>query len=222
MTLLLSVLLLAAISSIVFSIAAVVINEIRTSSDLTKSEPAITAAGALGEDMLFKAVRYPSYVSNCSNPASNTLNSVQVSTCTSYYLPSPDIVDLAANAQFNTYLYNPAIQNGAPGYTSVSVQLTSGLSGKVDFCTYDITEAQCLATPNIDSKSLNAAGPNSWSSPALNSSSQYQLIIVNGASGQATYSIASTPQGLPAGVTTIQNSASNQGVSRKLEITVPQ
>ncbi|MBU6447920.1 hypothetical protein KGQ24_03730 [Patescibacteria group bacterium] len=219
-TLLLAIMILAAITAIVFSIATISLNEIRTSSELTKTEPVITADGALAEDQLFRTVRGLGTVASCTSPSITTVNSVKVTSCAGYYLDNPYAVSLAASAEKDFYLYNPVTQGGNPGYTSVGVQLTSGVSGTVYLCTFDV--ANCVSNPNVDSRTLSSAGTTSWTSPALDPATQYQLIIVNGAGGTATFSVTSSPTGLPAGVTTIDNSGTSNGVTRKIEVTVPQ
>ncbi len=219
-TLLLALMILAAVTAIVFSIATISINEIRTSSELTKTEPVITADEALAEDQLFRTVRGLGTVASCASPSTTTVNSVSVSSCAGYYSDNPYNLSLAANAEKDFYLYNPVTQGGNPGFTSLSVQLTSGTSGTVYLCTFDINN--CVSNPNIDSRALTSGGVTSWTSPALNPATQYQLIIVNGAGSSATYLVSSSPTGLPAGVTTIDNSGSSQGVTRKIEVTVPQ
>src|SRR5437762_11599030 len=77
-TLLLAILVLAAITSIVFSIASIVINEIKTSGDVAKAEPVISADEALAEDELFKVMRGLGAVATCANPSTTVINSVQV------------------------------------------------------------------------------------------------------------------------------------------------
>lgn len=218
-TLLLAILVLSAITAIVFSIAAIAINEIKTSSDLTRTEPVLSAAEAVAEDSLFKLVRGLGSVSGCISPSSTTIAGVTVTTCASYYLDNPYSFNLAADAERDFYLYNPTDQTQPPGYTQVSVQITSGSTGTVYFCAASV--ANCIATPDA-TQTISVAGPTTWTSSALTTTQQYQLMIVNGSGGISGYTVTSTPNGLPAGTTTIQDSGKNQGVTRKLQITVPQ
>lgn len=216
----LTILILAAISSIVFSVAAIILNEIRVSGDISKSEPVINAAEGIAEDQLFKAMRGLGSLSLCNSPTSQILNSVTIKSCAGYYLPNPYGFTLVESGRRDFYLYNPVVVGGDPGYTNVSVQLLSGATSTIYFCTFDIPD--CVANPNIDSKTLTSGGTTLWSAPALDATKAYQLVIINGSGTPSTYAVTGTPNGLPAGQTTIQNSASNGGVTRKLEITVPQ
>ncbi len=218
-TLLLAILILSAITAIVFSIAAIAVNEIKTSSDLTRTEPVLTAAEAVAEDSLFKLVRGLGTVSACTSPGSTVVAGVTVTTCASYYLDNPYSFSLAADDQRDFYLYNPTDQAQAPGYTQVSVQITSGSTGTIYFCTAEVSN--CIATPEA-TQTISMAGPTTWTSSPLTTTQQYQLMVVNGAGGTSSYSVTGSPNGLPAGTTTIQDSGKNQGVTRKLEITVPQ
>ena len=138
---------------------------------------------------------------------------------TIYLLDNPYSFSLAADDQRDFYLYNPTDQAQAPGYTQVSVQITSGSTGTIYFCTAQVSD--CVATPEA-TQTISMAGPTTWTSSPLTTTQQYQLMVVNGAGGTSSYSVTGSPNGLPAGTTTIQDSGKNQGVTRKLEITVPQ
>ncbi|MEK7652213.1 MAG: hypothetical protein AAB351_03395 [Patescibacteria group bacterium] len=218
-TLLLAILVLSAITAIVFSIAAIAVNEIKTSSDLTRTEPVLTAAEAVAEDSLFKLVRGLGTVSGCASPSSTIIAGVTVTTCASYYLSNPYTFSLPADGERDFYLYNPTDQTQPPGYTQVSVQITSGSTGTIYFCTSNV--ANCISTPDA-TQTISTAGPTTWTSSPLTATQQYQLMVVNGLGGTSSYSVTSVPNGLPAGTTTIQDSGNKQGVTRKLEITVPQ
>lgn len=221
-TLLLSLLVLAALSAIVFSIAAIVYNEVRTSSDLTKTEPIITGAEAVAEDALFRTIRGLSTLSSCTSPATTTLNGVVVTSCASYYLPSPNILTLAQSARKDYYLYNPLDQSQSPGYTTVSIKINSGFQSTVYFCNWADTDCPTSLTP-LDVRTIGSAGPTTtWTSPVLNPSSLYILTIIDSAVDPAVFTITSSPTGLPAGTTTIQETGAKQGLTRKLQITVPQ
>ncbi|GAC1413095.1 MAG: hypothetical protein NVSMB66_4100 [Candidatus Doudnabacteria bacterium] len=218
-TLLLSILILAAMSAIVFSVGAIALNEIRSSGDLTKSEPVIKANEAFAEDSLFKTLRGLSTLASCSSASTVALNGVNVSTCVSYYYASPYSFNMTINARKDFYLYNPLDQTANPGYTGLSVRIIAGSTGTVYFCTFVV--ADCVSTPT-SSLVLSVNGPTTWNSGPLDTTQKYQLILINGAGSAATYSISSAPNGLPAGTTTIINQGSKQGVTRKLQTQVPQ
>lgn len=216
---LLSILILSAMSAIVFSVGAISLNEIRSSADLTKTEPVIQANEALAEDGLFKTLRGYSSLANCSSASTVAVNGVNVSTCASYYFSSPYSFNMAASARRDFYMYNPLDQTANPGYTSLSVKIIAGSTGTVYFCPFVV--ADCVSTPT-STQTLSVSGLTTWNSGATDPTQKYQLIIVNGAGSAATYSITSAPNGMPAGTTTIINQGTKQGVTRKLQIQVPQ
>jgi len=217
-TLLLSILILSAITAIVFSIAAISLNEIRTSGDLTRTEPIIKAVEGLAEDSLFKSVRGFTVLSNCSSPTLATLGPVNISTCASYYYSSPYAFGLTAGSRRDFYLYNPVDQTQNPGYTAVSITLNAGSTGTVYFCPLSVGD--CVGAPS-SSKALTISDP-TWSSGVLDPTQRYQLIVINGAGSAATYTATSSPNGLPAGTTTIINQGTSQGSTRTIQVVVPQ
>lgn len=221
-TLLLALLVMAALTAIVFSAAAIIYNEVKTSGDLTKTEPIITADEAVAEDSLFKLARGFSTLASCLSPSSSTVGSVTVTTCGDYYEVNPYLLNLAINARRDFYLYNPANQSASPGYTSVSIQMNSGFQGTVYLCNWTDTDCPTSASP-IDVKTIASAGPTTtWNSPVLNPSNLYILTVVNSAVNSGTYTVTSAPIGLPAGTTTIQEVGTQNGLTRKLRVSVPQ
>ncbi len=69
-TLVLGILILAAVMAISFSLATILFIEVRSSADLLKSEASIYASGGVGEQALFninRSVSNPTYVQNFSN-----------------------------------------------------------------------------------------------------------------------------------------------------------
>jgi len=217
-TLLLSILVLAAITAIVFSISSIAVNEIQTNSDITKTEPVLKADEGIGEDALFKLLHGSSSMAPCTSPSTQTLNGVAVSLCAGAYLASPYTFDMVANDQKDLYLVNPTSQTSAPGYTSASVTITGGINGTIYLCTIDIVD--CPSAP-AQTRVLNPSSQPTWSS-ALDPSTKYQLIIVNGSGGVGSYSVSTAPNGLPSGTTTIQAVGARDGITRKLQILVPQ
>src|ERR1700690_2549252 len=72
-TLLLTILVLVAISALTFSFASIAFNEVKTSGGISDSEPAITGAEAVTEDLLYKSVR--GFISTCGTTETDTLSS---------------------------------------------------------------------------------------------------------------------------------------------------
>lgn len=223
-TLLLSIMVLASIIAIVLSFGSIALNEVKTSGELVKTEPALTSAEAGAELGLFQSIRGIGGIStNCNSPTISTFsNGASLSSCENYYLPNPNNLNLLSGAEQDYYIYNPTnqSQNSAPGYQSVSIYMNSGSSATIDLCTWN--DANCTGAPDVSSAVINNGG--TWSS-ALNSSSKYQLIILN-SSQPASFIINDTNSnnnvGLPSGTTLIQTSGSNGDVTRKIETNLPQ
>lgn len=223
-TLLLSIMVLASIIAVVLSFGTIALNEVKTSGELIKTEPALTSAEAGAELGLFESIRGVGGISsNCSSPTVSTFsNGVSLSSCENYYLPNPNNLSMLANSEQDYYLYNPTNQspNSAPGYQSISIYMGSGSSATIDLCTW--TDGNCTGAPDVSSAVINNGG--TWSSN-LNPSFKYQLIIFNG-SQPASFIISDTNTnnnvGLPSGTTLIQTSGSNGDVTRKVETSLPQ
>ena len=220
-TLLLAVLILAAITAIVFTAAAIAVNQVRVGGDLIKSEPAITAAEAGTEDLLYYAVRgVGSYSTNCAAPTVSTILSITVNSCLNPYLADPYQFSLASNGEKDFYLYNAVTQGGAPGYTNISVTLTSGISATVDICSW--TSTTCIGSPDVATLNLSTG---QTQSAVLNASASigYQVIFLNnvGSTGD-TFTVTTTPNGMPSGTATLEVTGANNGVTRKIQTILPQ
>ncbi len=218
-TLLLSVLIIAAITAIVFSIATIAINEIRSSGEITRSEPIIKADEAIAEDVLYKTIRGYSSLPTCATISTATVGSVNVKSCASYYFTNPYNFSLGQSVERDFYLYNPVNQSQDPGYTAVNVDMTAGMSATIYFCDFSVTD--CISNPT-QTQVLSPNGNPSWNSGFLNTTQKYQLIIVNGSSSTGNFSVTAPPTGLPAGTTTIVNQGSSQGSTRSLQVDIPQ
>jgi hypothetical protein len=220
-TLLLSILVLSAITAIVFSIAAIAANEVRTSNDLVKSEPAITAAEAGAEDLLYYSVRgVGAYSTDCSAPSTTTLNGLTLSYCSNPYFADPYDFTLAGpSGEKDFYLYNPITPGAAPGYSNISVTLASGSSAVVNICSW--TAANCASSADVASLSLTTGQTLSQAlSPGV--ANGYQLVFLNSNSTSDEFIVTTTPTGMPSGTATIQTTGSNYGVTRKLQTILPQ
>ncbi len=132
------------------------------------------------------------------------------------------VLNLGQSSRKDFYIYNPADQSQSPGYTNITVQINGGFQGTVYFCNWNDSDCVASSTP-IDVRTISASGPTTtWTSPSLNPSSQYLLSIVNSATASGVYTVSSAPIGLPAGTTTIEATGTRQGLTRKLEVNVPQ
>lgn len=219
-TLLLSILILGAIMIIIFAVSAITINELKTSGDLTRTEPAITAAGASTEDSLFLAVRGLGTVPDCTAPTidNSFSNGVVTSTCADYYFSNPYSFVLGSLAQRFFYLYNPADQTVNPGYTGVSITMSNGTAASVWFCQFSVGSCGSGAP----TYTLTSGAPTANIS-GLDPAQKYTLVITNSNSTDSeTFSMTGTPRGLPSGITTIQSTGSFRGATRKIRTTVPQ
>jgi len=220
-TLLLALMILAAVSAVVFSISVIALNEVKTSADEINSEPAITGAEALAEDMLYTNIR--GLATSCSgNPQSATLPESGVATTfeNSYYYPGTYNVSVPANSNLPLYLYNPCSPGATPYYTSVTVQLGSG-SGSVSVCTWN--NSNCQASPDVDGYQLSAGNS---STTDLSDMIQYQIILSNTSNSSESFGLTTTSDnsavtGIPAPNITIITTGSLGGVTRKLQTLLP-
>lgn len=99
-TLLLAILLLSAILAISFSLATILLFQVRTSEDFSRTEGALYAADGVGEQALFnvgRQVASPSYVSSFNNNAALSSQPVNSSTTTPVFQDN-----IAANSTFAT------------------------------------------------------------------------------------------------------------------------
>ena len=220
-TLLLAVLMLGAITTIVFGIAAFTLNEIRSSAEVSRSAPSITGAQAVAEENLFMGIRGIGTLPDCQNPDRQVLvNKVVVSSCASYYEVNPYSLTMSADQRVDFYMVNPSDQELPPGYTELAVSMNNADGeGRVYFCELQI--ADCVAGPHISTAVLNEVFGYTWSSGPLDPSTEYQLAMVN-IFDATPYTIVSAPNGLPSGFTTIENTGTHQGTTRKLRTTFPQ
>lgn len=230
-TLLLAILILVAIAVVVFSVAAVAINEIRSSGDLAKTEPAIQAADAVAEDTIYASMRginQSSYNTNCSSPVISTQSTtgVRVSTCLNPYLVDP--YTFAVPTQIGSvvgekdyYVYNPntADPTNNPGYTQLVFKMLNGSSSvSVKVCIWSDTNCVGNATPY---QSGVVSLGSTWT-VNLSASSAYQLVLLNTSATssptiQMTSYQSSVLQGLPSAQTVIITTGSNGGVTRKIQ-----
>lgn len=223
-TLLLTLMILAAISAIVFSISIITLNEVKTSSDEINSEPAITAAEGKAEDMLYTDIR--GLDTSCTGtPLNETFPSSGVRSTfeNSYYYPGTYNVTVPASSSLALYLYDPCLPGNPAHYTSIMVQLGIPGNANVALCSWAL--ATCQTSPDVASDALSAG----QSTPAysLDPSSQYQLILTNTTAAPESFGLTTTSDtpaivtGMPAPFITIITTGSLGGVTRKIQTLLP-
>lgn len=216
-TLLLALLVLSAISAIAFSLAAIVLVEIRASGDVLRTEPALYAVQGLTEQAFFKyatgaAVNYPSSINNVTLTASAPIK----------YDDSPK-VDVIST--YKTYELINADNYGPSGYTSFKVTfLDNGLGSTITVAATEInpsTSAQTVLNPQYISRGGYAFVP-------VNPAYIYEIIITNNSTSQnVTVSIETTrqggpPHGLPfVNKKVIDVTATYTNFTRKYRVNVP-
>ncbi|MBI3231956.1 MAG: LamG domain-containing protein [Candidatus Doudnabacteria bacterium] len=143
-TLLLSILVLSAIMAIAFSLATILLVEVRVSGDLLRTEPAIYAANAVTEEALFTVKRgYPRCTGNCPNQFSytNRLGAVDVNNPAPKENPfnNPILIDKVlstSNSIANTLnryaFYDPNDINQPGGFAELKVTYkNTGVQGQI-------------------------------------------------------------------------------------------
>jgi hypothetical protein len=224
-TLLLTLLILSAVSAIVFSISVIALNEVKTSADEINSEPAITGAEAMSEQMLYDNIR--GLNSACTGtPLTETLPSSGVTTTfvNSYYYPGTYITSVAASSSQVLYLYDPCLPGAAANYTSLSVQLGPSGNGNVAVCSW--TFSNCQAAPDVAGYPLSA-GETTPGGPTGLTTAPYQIILTNPTAAPVSFGLTTTSTspgvitGIPAPIVTIITTGSLGGVTRKLQTLLP-
>jgi hypothetical protein len=207
-TLLLSIIVLASITAISFSIATIMLVEIRTSGDLLKTEPAISAAEALGEEALFKIKRNLS-----SYTYSSQVGTISVSTPTESLYNDPIQQDkiLPTSYSFtntvNHYtFYDPTDISGGSGYSKLRLTyIDTGHSDNLSvyICQYDPINATIegdiepvCSDPSVSNSYWLVGGNNVTVTPTtdvenrewiLDPAKQQELILVNTSGSNTIY-----------------------------------
>lgn len=250
-TLLVAIVVLSAILTITFSIAAILIIEIRTSGDLLRTEKAFYGADAVTEEALFKVKR------NISNWTSygveRNLGNVKIEAPVENTIADPifqDSIPAMAPNSFNLSkrypLYDPANMVAGSGYGKVTIRnLSISQTLKVYICQFN-PNGTFQTTPCSDKNSeeywidlygfikpgtgdkvfnLNANTNSSW---FFDSNKQQELVFVNESSApiwvqiEAYASDLVTLKPLPlVGETSVDVDATTGGVSRKIRVYIP-
>ncbi len=237
-TLMLSIMILAAITAIAFSLATIVFIEIRSAGDVLRTEPALYATQGVTEEALFKYKRYvqdnllsvvgcsPSWFNICN------LNSVSLSS------PSPTArvfdtsprIDTIFPSSTNQYLFiDPAAPNSfVQAYSHIGVSyFNNGFNGQLEVIInkYDSTGLKT----NITDTTLLPGGYTSYN--PLSGDGQYELVLKNLSSGgsiiaslEGTDVIATNANHntIPlVGRQVLDITASYLGITRKYTVNIP-
>jgi len=174
-TLILAVLILAAVSALSFSLGALAIREIKSSRQLLHSEPALTAAEAGGETALFFRTRgLDQYKEVCPTTTSGNLSSGSASfeVCSDLY-DDPFNFSTAYNDIDVVILDNPLdTSDPRAGYSSVTISPTAGTATVIRAFAYD------LANPSVcpvDSFPISVPGTGTLS--GLDPNKSYAVFI---------------------------------------------
>lgn len=245
--LMLSVLVLAAITAISFSLATIIFVELRSSGDVLRSEPAVYATLGATEEALFQ---YKRYVNERENPANN-VTLLDVPTCTSIQTsPNPKICQLGnvmltipnnsllqlddtpkvktiyANQQEVIPLY--AVNDFSAQYGKVTVELIP--TGSVNSLSVAYREIPNIGdTYTVASRSILESTTGGWTYTLPNTSgSQYELVLTNSSSDNFSVSISSyatdntTPKGLAfVGKKALEVIANYLGLTRTYRVYIP-
>ncbi|OGE80369.1 MAG: hypothetical protein A2826_02845 [Candidatus Doudnabacteria bacterium RIFCSPHIGHO2_01_FULL_43_23] len=227
-TLISSILVLASVTVVSFSIGALTLRELRASRQLSLSEPAINSAEAAAETALFFRLREINQLaSTCPTLISGSLSTgSNYEFCSNLY-DDPYYFNTASDNVRVVLLYNPADNtNPAAGYTSITITATSGTAVNFDVDAYDINAPGDL--PKHTVVTVDGTAP---LSPVvlggLDSNKSYAVFLdpggssltANGTVNGTTGSITGIPSESPSiEATGIVDTGLVQDLRRKLEI----
>lgn len=222
-SLMLAVLVLAGITAIAFSVAAIVFTEIRSSGDLLRTEPALYAVQSVTEEAFYSTTRD---VTNF--PFSTSINNVTLTTAQRSFDPSPQAYVVYYNTDTKFSLADSAnpFRNA---YTTVKIDYVSPISG----VTVNVDVYQYQDTGNngvVDTRQLTTLSP-SWTINFANYSnaanSEFEIVLNTSSPNNSTVLITSArngtpPSGLPLiGRAAYDVTASYLGLTRKYTVSVP-
>ncbi len=232
-SLLLSILILSAISAITFSLATVVFIEIRASGDFSRTEVALYATQAITEEALFKIKRgLPDCGADPCLSYSSPINEVVLDNpapLTQAFNTSPVIDSIRQTTTSDYFMVNPADPYGGGGYGSLKITYNQGPTGTLDLSLTEYDPTGVLP-PTLIPIAPNPMNPTENSGfIVLDSAKQYTLSILNNASGTASVTIETysdvghtVSKGLPyLGQTVIDIVSKYLGLTRKLQVQIP-
>lgn len=234
----LSVLVLAAVLAIAFSLATIVFVEIRVSGDVLRTEPAMYGTFGVTEEALFQYKRFidpdPTVldVPHCL-PVSLNVCSINHVTLTMpgtqpiQYDSSPRVESIARHTKVSLPMY--LVNDFTRQYTYVKVELLqigSGAQLKVNLVKTDDTGH---VTDPVLTDTYISEGGTPFSYSAFDTTGQYDLILDNSANNvDVTASITSTrtggatPAGLPyTGEEVLRIMADYLGLTRTYQVRIP-
>ncbi len=231
-TMLLAILVLSSITAIAFSLATIIFIEIRTSGDVSRTEPTLYASQAITEEALYKVKRS---VADCpANPClayETDINGIRLDNpppTIQFYSSSPLIEVFKPDASKIYQLVDPnnLFAGGSFGKVDIAyLNPSSGVSVSISIVEIDPNTGD---QNNLTGSTLNTATPTVLYN--LNPSRQYEMTIQNNSSDtSAMFSISSyaangtTPQGLPyVGLTVLDITARYSGLTRKYQVKIPE
>mgnify|MGYP001592188660 CR=1 FL=1 len=210
-TLLVAVVLLAAVTFISFSVSTIIIREIQSGRLTLRSEPALSAANSGGEIGLYRLFRGESPVNtegtfSGSNVSYEVAAQLYVSNYSFQVNPGPEVAVVAL-------YFVEDIEKITGNYDSVTISLQSS-SGPANFRIVNWTSAET----NIYNGPLfvGANGPY-----LLNSSDdRYVIYILPTGTSKVKGSISAEPLGVPSDSPTLDVKGTNGPVQRRIEITL--
>lgn len=224
-SLLLSLLILAGIAAISFSLASIIFIEIKASGDVPRTETALYASYAITEEALFKTEREApvNYITSLNNVTMESTEALEAS--------SP-FVDTVLPTETNQYDFVDAAdpQAGA-GYGGAKVVYSSTTTDTLHIDLYEINPNPPPGQSGktlIDSADL-ASFSAFWQKLDLDINLQYQLDVKNTSSTNSisvniySYSDSGTTlKGLPnVGQTVVDIIAQYLGLTRKYHVIIP-
>lgn len=218
-TLILAVLILAAVSAISFSVGTLVLRELKSSRQLSQSEPVIVSAEAGAETALFFRMRKlaDQYVSSCPSSDQGTLsNGSTYSVCNDYY-DNPYIFETHSSDPEVVLLIDPSDPNNvAAGYSSLTINATSSSPGVIAQL---IVEAYDLSATSTIAAWGTISIPGSTTLD-LDPQKSYAVFLRPASSGSVSGSMTgnSGTKGIPSKTPTITSAGSNSALVRKLKI----
>lgn len=244
-TLLLSLLILSAITAISFSLATILFVEIRSSGDLSRTEPALYAANGITEEALYNVKR-----STGVTTYSSSVGSVSTTNSSSSFHDAVqrDKILTTSNTFAGTRnryaFYDPTNPYSAGGYSRVKVTFLNTNSGgtlNIYLCQFDPLDssATCSDVGNTtymifrDTNPAPLSAGGVWDSLTdcgctLDPTKQQELVLYQtGATSDMyvqieTYDGSGIAKGLPYfGETAVDVVAAGTGVTRKIRTIIP-
>ncbi len=238
-TLLLAILILSSVMAISFSLATILLVEVRTSGDLSRTEPALYGAHAVTEEALFKIKRrandsaFPNYSSNISSMA--VVNTAQDFTDAIQQIKVPP------NKTLRFSLHDPSNMSGPSNYSKLRLTylVSSGENDGIEVWICEINPVSPPSDANANCNNLSQSNTamivkgtllrSNYPSLVVNliTSDQQEIILVNNETysqyvKMETWDSANNPKGIPYfAEKAVDINANNSGVSRKVRVLVP-